>query len=131
VARAEGDARRETYDFFPDHVLREAAIGLVVVLALVVYSMAAPPGVGPRANPDVTPAHIRPEWYFFPPYHWLKMVPMQVGIWTSAAFVLAMVLWPWIDAGLERLAPGRRLGLVIGMAGWLFTLVLLVMEAMS
>jgi len=131
VARLEGDARRETYDFFPDHVLREAAVALVVLLALVVHAMRSPPGLGEPADPNVTPSHIRPEWYFFPSYRWLKMVPMQVGIWTTTAFVLGMLFWPWLDAGLERLAPGRRLGTWLGSAAFLFTLVLLVWEAVT
>lgn len=131
VARLQSDTRQETYDFFPDHVLREAAIGLIVLLALVVATMAKPPTLGPPANPDVTPAHIRPEWYFFPSYHWLKMVPMHVGIVTSGLFVVAMILWPWVDEGLERIAPGKHLGMIVGIAGWLFTLVLLVLEALS
>jgi quinol-cytochrome oxidoreductase complex cytochrome b subunit len=41
----------------------------------------------------VTPASIRPEWYFFPSYRWLKLVPMQAGIWTSFLFVLSMIFW--------------------------------------
>ncbi len=131
VARLEGDPRRETYDFFPEHVLREAAIAIVLLFALVVYATARPPGIGEPADPNFTPAHIRPEWYFFPSYRWLKVVPMQVGIWTSAAFVLAMLGWPWIDAALERLAPGRRLGLWLGSAGFVFTLVLFLWEALS
>jgi quinol-cytochrome oxidoreductase complex cytochrome b subunit len=131
VAPLEGDARKETYDFFPDHVLREAAIAVVLLFGLVVFTILHPPGLGERADFGVTPSHIRPEWYFYPPYRWLKMVPMQVGIWTSAAFVLGMLGFPWIDAALERVAPGRRLGVWLGSAGFLFTLVLLVKEALS
>jgi quinol-cytochrome oxidoreductase complex cytochrome b subunit len=131
VAPLEGDARRDTYDFFPEHVLREAAIALVLLLGLVVFASARPPGLGVPADPTFTPPHIRPEWYFFPSYRWLKMVPMQVGIWTSAGFVGGMIFWPWIDAALERLAPGHRLGVWLGSAGFVFTLVLLVWEALS
>jgi quinol-cytochrome oxidoreductase complex cytochrome b subunit len=131
VAPLEGDTRRETYDFFPEHVLREAAIAVVLLLALVVFTTLRPPGLTEPADPGVTPPHIRPEWYFFPSYRWLKLVPMQVGIWTSAAFVLGMIGWPWIDAGLDRVAPGRRLGVWVGSAAFLFTLVLLVWEALS
>ena len=56
VAPLENDRRKETYDFFPAHVLREAAVAVVLLLALVVYTMASPPGVGEPANPAVTPA---------------------------------------------------------------------------
>jgi cytochrome b6 len=131
VAELEGDSRQETYPFFPDHVLREMAVGLVLLLALVVYAMAWPPTLGDRADPDATPAHIRPEWYFFPSYRWLKMVPLQVGLWTSTAFVACMFLWPWIDGAFERAAPGRRVGTFVGAAFWMVTVTLLVWEALS
>lgn len=131
VSRLEGDDRIDSYPFFPDHVLREAAVALVVLVAVVTYVMAVPPQLGDKADPNLTPAHIRPEWYFFPSYRWLKLVPLQVGLWTSTAFVLAMFLWPWIDAALEGRWPGRRLGTMLGIAFWLFTLVLLLWEALS
>ncbi len=131
VAPLEGESTTKTYSFVPDHVLREGAVGLVLLLAIVVYVILSPPGLGAKADPNLTPAHIRPEWYFFPSYRWLKMVPVQVGLWSSVAFVLSMLFWPWIDAGLERLAPGKKLGVMIGTAGWLFTLCLLIWEALS
>ncbi len=131
VARLERDDRAERYLFFPEHVLRETAMALLLLLALVLYSMARPPSLGSPADPAVTPSHIRPEWYFYPSYRWLKLVPMQIGIWTTVAFILGMVFWPWIDALLERRAPGRHLGLWVGAAAFGFTLYLLVSEALS
>jgi quinol-cytochrome oxidoreductase complex cytochrome b subunit len=131
VAALEGDARADAYPFFPDHVLREAAVALVVLMAMVVYVTAVPPELGDKADPNITPTHIRPEWYFFPSYRWLKIVPLQVGLWTSVAFVAGMFVWPWIDAMLERIVPGRRVGTFVGIACWAVTLVLLLWEALS
>lgn len=131
VAPLEGDDRTNSYPFFPDHVLREAAVALVVLIAMAVYVMAVPPELGDKADPNMTPTHIRPEWYFFPSYRWLKLVPVQVGLWTSLAFVIGMFFWPWIDAVLERLVPGRRAGTFVGAAFWAVTLVLLLWEAFS
>lgn len=131
VARLEEDDRTDTYPFFPDHMLREAAVALVLLLAMVVYVMAIPPGLGDKADPSLTPTHIRPEWYFFPSYRWIKLVPIQVGLWTSTAFVIGMFFWPWIDAGLEKVAPGKRVGAIVGVTVWLVTIVLLLWEALS
>jgi quinol-cytochrome oxidoreductase complex cytochrome b subunit len=131
VAALEGDARADAYPFFPDHVLREAAVALVVLMAMVVYVTAVPPELGDKADPNITPTHIRPEWYFVPSYRWLKIVPLQVGLWTSVAFVAGMFVWPWIDAMLERIVPGRRVGTFVGIACWAVTLVLLLWEALS
>jgi hypothetical protein len=58
-------------------------------------------------------------------------VPLQVGLWTSVAFVTGMIFWPWIDAMLERAVPGRRVGTFVGIAFWIVTLVLLLWEAFS
>lgn len=131
VAKLEGDDCAESYPFFPDHVLREAAVALVLLVAMVVYVMAAPPGLGDKADPNLTPTHIRPEWYFFPSYRWLKLVPLQAGLWTTTAFIVAMFFWPWIDAGLERLVPGRRVGTFVGVTFWLVTISFLLWEAVA
>lgn len=131
VARLENDPRTETYHFFPDHVLKEMIIGLLILVVLVNYVIYFPPGIGLPADPSQSPDQIHPEWYFFPSYRWLKIVPPSIGLWTSFLFVLGMFLWPFIDAGFEKLAPGRKIGRIVGISMFLFTLILLVWEAVS
>ena len=129
VARLENDPRQETYPFFPDHVLREVVIGMLILAALVNYVIFFPPDVGVRANPLETPSEIRPEWYFFPSYRWLKLVPLKVGLWGSMFYVACMFLWPFIDSAFERIAPRRRGGQFVGICGFLVTIVFMVWEA--
>ena len=131
VARLENDPRAETYHFFPDHVLKEAIIGLLLLVGLVNYVIFFPPEVGAPANPFLTPTHIRPEWYFFPSYRWLKIVPLQVGLWGSLLFLGCLFFWPFIDAWLEKVAPGKHLGRIIGVCGFLIALIFLVWEAIA
>ena len=131
VARLESDPRPDTYPFFPDHVLRECVIAMLLLTVLVNYVIFFPPDVGVRADPLHTPADIRPEWYFFPAYRWLKIVPLQVGLWGSFFYVACLFLWPFIDAALERMAPRRHLGLFVGTCGFLITIVFLVWEAVA
>ena len=130
VAKLENDPRKETYNFFPDHVLKEAIIGLLILIGLINYVMFFPPTIGSPATPDVTPGHIRPEWYFFPTYRWLQMTSLAVGIGGTQLFVLCMFFWPFIDAALEKLAPKRNLGILVGSAFFLLTLAFLIWEAM-
>src|SRR5260370_8099935 len=80
VAPLPNDARQETYPFFPDHMLREMIVGLVILIALVNFVMFFPPTVGAPATPGNTPGHIRPESYFFPTYHWLQLASLPFGI---------------------------------------------------
>jgi quinol-cytochrome oxidoreductase complex cytochrome b subunit len=129
VAPLPGDPRRETYPFFPDHVLREIIIGLLILIGLVNYVMFFPPTVGAMATPGNTPGHIRPEWYFFPTYRWLKLTSLSIGIWGSIVFVAGLFLWPFIDAMLEKLAPGRHLWVIVGTGFFLMTIVFMVWEA--
>ena len=129
VAPLPDDPRRETYPFFPDHVLREAIVGLLPLIGLLNYVMFFPPTIGALATPGITPGHIRPEWYFFPTYRWLKMTSLAVGIGGSIVYVTGLFLWPFIDAMLERIAPRRNLWLIIGTAFYMMTIVFMVWEA--
>jgi quinol-cytochrome oxidoreductase complex cytochrome b subunit len=131
VAPLEGDPRRETYPFFPDHMLREATIGLLILIGLINYVMCFPPSVGALATPGNTPGHVRPEWYFFPTYRWLKLTSLTVGIWGGIVYVAGLFLWPFIDAGLEKIAPRRHLWLIFGTALFLLTLVFMLWEAIE
>ncbi len=131
VSELENDPRKSTYSFFPDHILKETVIALLVLIALVNYVVFFPPQVGIPADPMITPEEIRPEWYFFPSYRWMKLVPMQVGLWGSVAFIMGMVFLPFIDQACEKFAPGRGLGRMIGVFGFLITLVFLVWEAFA
>jgi cytochrome b6 len=130
VAPLPSDPRRETYPFFPDHMLREMIVGLVILIALVNFVMFFPPTVGAPATPGNTPGHIRPEWYFFPTYRWLKLTSLSVGIWGSMLFVAGLFLWPFIDAILEKIAPRRHLWVIVGTSCFLMTIVFMLWEAM-
>ncbi len=125
-----GDPRRETYPFFPDHMLREAIIGLLLLVCLVNYVNFFPP-IGAPATPGNTPGHIRPEWYFFPTYRWLKLTSLPVGIGGSALFVACLFLWPFIDTALERIAPRKGWWVIIGSAFFLLTIVFMLWEAIA
>jgi len=102
-----------------------------VLIALVNYVVFFPPHVGIPADPMVTPEEIRPEWYFFPSYRWMKLVPMQVGLWGSVAFIVGMFGLPFIDQLCEKFAPGRGIGRWVGVSGFIITLVFLVWEAFA
>ena len=52
----------------------------VILAILVVLASLFPAGLEGQANPLVTPAHTKPEWYYLGVYELLKMVPKLVGI---------------------------------------------------
>lgn len=96
------------YAFYPHHFYKIVIITLFLLAFMSTLSIILPPGLGEAANPEVTPFHIKPEWYFFPMYRFLKLVPLSLGIYASTAFVVAMLFWPFIDPLLGKTESTRR-----------------------
>jgi quinol-cytochrome oxidoreductase complex cytochrome b subunit len=117
------------FNFFPDHLLTELTIGLVLMLLLSFLATVLPAEVGPRANPLVTPEVIKPEWYFYVAFRWLKMFSLTFAVLSTGFIVGAMFLWPWIDAGLRRLTGREEISTWIGVVGAIALIGLTVWEA--
>lgn len=90
------------YPFFPDHVLNEVGIFLVLIASFTIFSYYFPPKLGEPFNPNVTPEHIKPEWYFYGVFRYLKLVSYQVGIIGNLFVGLCLFLWPFIDELFEK-----------------------------
>jgi quinol-cytochrome oxidoreductase complex cytochrome b subunit len=134
--RAEEDlqSRRGAYHFYPDHLLSESAVFLFVLLVLMLFALAWPAMIGPEADPSVTPEHIKPEWYFYPFFHLLKLVPGTVGVVIMMGLGAVLFFWPIVDqvlfSRIDRALKGRvETGLVLGLAGIALYLYWAVLEA--
>jgi ubiquinol-cytochrome c reductase cytochrome b subunit/cytochrome b6 len=90
-------ARKGAYHFFPDHFTSELSVFLCLVLIICLLALAFPARMGPPSDPMVTPEHIKPEWYFLPFYHMLKLVPGSVGVTIIGMLGLVILLWPTLD----------------------------------
>lgn len=117
------------FAFFPDHVTTELLFGLFLLTLITMLAVLAPAGLGPQANPGETPLHIKPEWYFFPVFRWLKLTPLWLGIGGVAMFAVCLLLWPFIEAAWQR--RSRDAGVWVGAIAGLVLLVFLVWEALS
>lgn len=103
------------FNFFPDHILTELAIGLVLMLVLSAVATIFPATMGPRADPLTTPEVIKPEWYFYTAFRWLKLFSGTFAVLSSGFIVLCMILWPWIDALLRRITGWEEISTYIGI----------------
>merc|ERR1712048_559892 len=77
--------------FFPFYSVKDAMIWAVIAFVFVNIALIYPNLLGDAenyiaANPMVTPAHIKPEWYFLFAYAILRCIP------NKALGVLALVL---------------------------------------
>ena len=76
---------------FPVVIL--GTIGLVVCLAVLDPAIAGEP-----ANPFATPLEILPEWYLYPVFQILRVVPSKLlGIAAQTAVPLGLMLIPFIE----------------------------------
>ena len=121
----------KTFPLFPDHVLTELIIAVLILYILSLLAIIVPAGLGERANPLVTPEHIKPEWYFYASFKWLKLTNVYLGILGQIAFAGAIIFWPFIDYFLEKWFPKLEMSIAIGFLGFSFYLVLTVWEAMT
>ncbi len=120
---------QEGYRFFPDHVLTEINIGLFLFFLCCILAIVLPVEVGEKANPLVTPEHIKPEWYFFPMYKWIKMTPEMIGIFFPMVVIGVFICWPLIDDFITKTTKNKNLSIIIGLIGMVIVTSLMILEA--
>ncbi len=130
VADIEGHEHEEKYPFYPSHFYKVIIATLFVVTVMSALSVIFPPGIGHPATPDVTPMHIKPEWYFYPVYRWLKLVPLNVGIYGIVASITILVFWPFIDELICKRVPEVKTHYIFGTLFVVIILVMTVWEAL-
>lgn len=87
---------------FPVVIL--GTIGLVVSLAVL-----DPALIGEPANPFATPLEILPEWYLYPVFQILRVLPNKLlGIACQGAVPLGLILVPFIENVNKFQNPFRR-----------------------
>jgi quinol-cytochrome oxidoreductase complex cytochrome b subunit len=118
------------FAFFPEHFYTELIIGLTLMILLSALATLLPVGMGPRANPLITPEIIKPEWFFYVTFRWLKLFSGLTAILTQGFIVFVMFAWPFIDAWLVKRFKYPEISVWIGAAGALTIMGLTMWEAL-
>jgi cytochrome b6-f complex subunit 4 len=85
-------------------VVIAGTIGLVTGLAVLDPAM-----IGEPANPFATPLEILPEWYLYPVFQILRVLPNKLlGIASQGAIPLGLMLIPFIENVNKFQNPFRR-----------------------
>ncbi len=129
MTESEVPEEEKTIPFFPDHLLTEARVAVVIMLIIVgigIVALRSPVGLGEPADPMNTPAHTKSEWYFLFLYEILKIdwLPKSAGAILPSLAVLILVLWPFLDRKADS-KPARRFRII------LVTLILLVVIGLT
>jgi quinol-cytochrome oxidoreductase complex cytochrome b subunit len=118
------------FNFFPDHLLTELLIGLVLMVLLCTLATIFPPTMGAKADPLSTPEVIKPEWYFYVAFRWLKLWPLGFAVLSTGFIVFVFFAWPFVDAWIRRRRPQSEASVWIGLAGVAVIVALTVWEAL-
>jgi quinol-cytochrome oxidoreductase complex cytochrome b subunit len=129
--RGDPVGKRGHYPFFPEHLYTELIIGLTLMVLLSALATVLPATLGPRADPLITPEIIKPEWYFYVAFRWLKLFSGTVAVLSMGFVVFVMFTWPFIDAWIRRSTRFQEASVWIGIAGVLSIIGLTVWEAVA
>lgn len=118
------------FNFFPDHMATELAMGLVLMVILSVLATVFPVVMGPPADPLTTPEVIKPEWFFYATFRWLKLFGPTFAVLSMGFIVGAMFVWPWIDTALRKLTGREEISVYVGIVASLLLIGLTTWEAL-
>ncbi len=112
---------KDTLPFHPFYTAKDGWFAGAVLTAFIVMTFFAPEFLGHPdnnipADPLATPAHIVPEWYFWPFYAILRAFTIDVvlaaklwGVLAMFASILLLFLLPWLDKSPVRSGNYRPL----------------------
>ena len=127
VSEPEG-FEKGSYPFYPTHFNKIIVVTLFLISLISLLAVTLPPGIGVPADPLNTPLHIKPEWYFFAIFLFLKWVPLNIGLLIIGLAILGMVFWPFLEPLLAKKEKHRSvisfsLGAVVILTLIIFTLI--------
>jgi quinol-cytochrome oxidoreductase complex cytochrome b subunit len=126
------DPAERTFPFWPHHATTELLIGVLLMFVLTILALTLPAGLGPKADPTVTPAHIHPEWYFYFNFRLLKLTSLRTSVLLTLALGAGIFLWPFLEDALHRWARmPRDVSVLLGVVGFLGFLALTVWECLA
>ena len=95
---------------WPNDLLYVFPIVIFGTFSLVIgLSILEPSAIGEPANPFATPLEILPEWYFFPTFNLLRVLPNKLlGVLAMAAVPAGLITVPFIENVNKFQNPFRR-----------------------
>ena len=120
------------FKFLPDHVINELMLGVLLLYLLTILALIYPVGLGPPANPNVTPEHIKPEWYFFFNFRLLKLTSLKVSVVFTLFIGMIIFFWPFIEEFLRKKFKFPDVfSIILGIVAFVIFLLFTVWESFS
>ncbi len=123
---------KKTMPFFPNFLLRDLLLWLIVLNLLAILAVFFPWELGKKADPfGSAPAGIKPEWYFLFMFQTLKFIPAKLlfidgEVFGIMVFGLAGLLWMLVPFWDRKSSRGEANKLVnyLGIFAVMFIIVL-------
>nr|YP_009541677.1 cytochrome b6/f complex subunit IV [Synarthrophyton chejuense]AYR05686.1 cytochrome b6/f complex subunit IV [Synarthrophyton chejuense] len=81
-----------------------------------------PSVIGEKANPFATPLEILPEWYFFPTFNLLRVIPNKlIGVLSMASVPAGLIIVPFIE-NVNKFQNPFRIATTIFLIGTFITI---------
>jgi cytochrome b6/f complex subunit IV len=95
---------------WPNDLLYIFPVVILGTFALVIgLSILEPSAIGEKADPFATPLEILPEWYFFPTFNLLRVLPNKLlGVLAMASVPAGLLLVPFLENINNFQNPFRR-----------------------
>ena len=127
-----GSEEKRHFQFWPDHATTEILIGVLLMYLLTILALVFPAGLGEPANPNETPLHIKPEWYFYFNFRLLKLTSLKLSVVLTMAIGAIAFFWPFIEEWfMRRWHFSDRVPVILGVLAFLLFLILTVWEAFA
>jgi quinol-cytochrome oxidoreductase complex cytochrome b subunit len=113
--QSDRDEKSKFFNFIPDHLYTEIIMGLVLMILLSALATILPASLGPRADPLTTPEVIKPEWFFYVMFRWLKLFSGTAAVLSIGFIIFVMFVWPFIDGAIRKYTPFAEASVWIGI----------------
>ena len=129
-------AERKQMPFFPNFILRDLLLWLLVLNVLAILAVFFPWEMGHKADPFApAPAGIKPEWYFLFMFQTLKYIPSTILVFDGEVlgilfFSLAGLLWTLVPFWDRKTARGVQ-NKLINYIGLFVVLFIIIMTAIG
>lgn len=133
------ESQKKTIPFFPNFILRDALLWLIVLNILLYLAVFFPWELGEKADPfSPAPEGIRPEWYFMFMFQTLKLLPAHIlfiegEVFGVVSFTLAALVWllvPFWESKFAREGKARPMK-IIGMVVIIYIIALTALGYLS
>ena len=129
------ESEKKTMPFFPNFLLRDLLLWLLILNVLAILAVFFPSELGRKADLFASaPAGIKPEWYFLFMFQTLKYIPAHLLIFEGEVvgillFMVAGVLWLFVPFWDTKSSKGQENRLInyLGLFAVIFIIVLTIL----